>query len=403
MNNDTITPVAKWLMFLGVIGFIAIITVVSIFNRSTNVSEKVTSDLERDAWPVNVMTVEPQAFTKRIKARGIILPLEEAALSSEISARALTIMADLGDRVEKGQELIRLESSAYALNVEAAKAQVEQAQANDKLSAEHFMRLAKLAEAGHVSQEELDNASASAQGAKAVLNSALASFKMAQRNLNETSIRAPFAGQVSSRSISPGSMVSPGLPIITVVQDETMRLDLALTETDIKLVKVGLPVSIYTPVMPDRVFDGKVTRIGLAAQKSTGSFPVRVEIDNQDLELLSGMRCDAEIKLTTTDGVIVITRDHLVTRDKQDGVFIAQEEDGNQTAKFSVVKIQNTDGENVHIDSGMAAGQLLVVVGQQSLKDGSKLVITEKDGQLVKQEAAAPVPEEAPLPDNQEK
>ncbi len=365
---------------LVVIGLIILVVIIAVVNRMTGTFEKVDESLERDAWPVNLMTVKQQTFSERITASAILQPMETADLTSEVAAKVKQIKADLGDRVKKGRVMVRLDGSAYYLNLQAAKAQLAQAEAQQTLASDQYKRMKSLFAEGHISEQELDTAESNAKSTLAGQNSALAQLDIAKRNMGETTIRAPFSGRVSSRSVSPGNLVSPGVPIISLVQDDVMKVELALAENEIKRVKPDMTAEITVPSIPGKTFFGKVTRIGVAADRTAGSFPVRVEIENKEYELLGGMRCSVDIVLESIPDAVVVTRDHIIELNNQKAVFIAQKSNGNYKARFSPVEINGMDGQNIRLLSGVNPGDLLVVVGQQSLKDGSRINPVEIDG-----------------------
>ncbi len=384
MSDNHEHPNRKRLVVLGLGAVFVVLVIVAILNRTVSTSESLHGDLEREEWPVNVRTVKPELFVKRIIANGILRPMEESAMGAEVSAKIVSIEADLGDRVKKGQVLIRLDTSAYKLRLSSANAQYAEAKAGLKLATDQYERTKKLAEKNLISDEMMDQAAANLESSEARKSLTKAGRSLAMRNLRETSVRSPYDGRVSSRSGGPGELVSPGAPIITVVKDEVLKIDLALSELEIKQVSAGMPAMISLPAIPSKVFQGKVTRIGVAADRSSGSFPVRVEVDNADYELMSGMRAAIHIELKRYPDAIIVTRDNIVRVNDQDAVFVTEENEDKTVARTRLIETGERDGEKVRVVSGLSEGDLLIVVGQQSIKGGSRVSIVEKDGERVK-------------------
>jgi RND family efflux transporter MFP subunit len=384
MSDNHKHPNRRRLVVLGLGAVFVVLVIVAIINRAASTSESLRGDLERDQWPVNVRTVKPQLFIKRIIANGILRPMEESAMGAEVSAKIVSIEADLGDHVKKGQVLIRLDTSAYQLGLSSANAQYAEAKAGLELAADQYERTKKLAEKNLVSDEMMDQAAANLESSKARERLTKANQSLARRNLRETSVRSPYDGRVSSRSGGPGELVVPGVPIITVVKDEVLKIDLALSEMEIRQVSAGMPAIVSLPAIPSKVFQGKVTRIGVAADRGSGSFPVRVEVDNADYELMSGMRAAIHIELKRYPEAIVVTRDNIVRVSDQDAVFVTEENDTKTVARTRLIETLERDGEKVRVVSGLEKGDLLIVVGQQSIKGGSRVSIVEKDGERVK-------------------
>jgi len=377
----------KKLVILVLVCIFAALASIRAINKCSTQAETIDGEGVRENWPVNIINLKTTTFIEKIVSNGILSSLEQASLSCEVAAKVKTIRADLGDRVEKGKVLIGLDGSAYYLNLEAAKAQLAEARATAKFHNETYARKQTLAKAGHISKEELEQAEAAAKSGKAVVRTAKANLNIARRNMGETSIRAPFTGRISSRNVGPGEMVSPGVVLITVEMDHVMKVDLALSETEVKKVKAGMDVTIKIPAMPEKSFLGKITRIGVAADRSSGAFPVRVEIDNGDFELLSGMRANLEIELNKATDSIVLSRDIIVKKNGKDVVYIIGKDnkEGKAIAKEVPVIIANSSGQNMLISSGLKEGQQLIVVGQHSLKDNLPVVVIEVDGKPYKE------------------
>jgi RND family efflux transporter MFP subunit len=393
MANGTNSPGRRRLVVLGLVAlFVAALVAVAMLNRTLSTGEKLSGDIERDIWPVNVATVVPTAFVERIEQSGVLQPMEEANLNAEVSARVLAIRADLGDRVKKGQALVILDASAYQLAYDSAKAQRADTAVMAKLYREQYERAQKLAKQGHISQEELDMARSNAGSFAAKVDLAEAGYAAAARNRRETTIRAPFAGRVSARHASLGELVAPGTPVLTVVKDDVLKIDLDLAETDIGRVRIGLEAVVEVPSV-GREFAGTVTRIGAAANRASGAFPARVEIDNRNGGLLAGMRCNVAVELERVPEAIVVTRDEVVTKGEEQVVFVAESDAEGWRAVQRPVTLGNRDGQSVRVLTGLGEGDLLIVVGQNSVKDGSRLTLVERDGERVVQppaEAAVP-------------
>jgi len=381
----------KAVILIAVLIFI-IALIFAVINRTVSVSERLTGAVKRNAWPVDVQTLRPQEFVERVNASGVVEPSEEATLTAEVSARVVSIRADLGDTVRKGRTLVVLDSSNYRLAEKQAKAQLASAEAGNKLAQDNYVRAKKLAAQGHVTQAQLEEAETNANAAAASLMMARTAVQSARRNLGETVVRAPFAGRVSARLVSPGELVAPGTPVITVVKDATMRIDLALSEMEIKQVKPGMAAQVLVPALPDRTFDGEVTRVGVAADRASGGFPVQVEIDNADGELLAGMRATVSVVIDRVQGAVVVVRDQVVTVNGGDAVFVVNEDENGFFATAKPVTLGPRDGQRVLVLTGLQVGEQIVVVGHRSLVDGSRLEIVHRNGKRV-EPPATPTPE----------
>jgi len=380
------------LVVLVLLGVLAAAIAFAYYNRNVRVAEKLGGDRQREAWPVDVLTIEPELFVERITATGILQAQEEAVLTAEVSAKVRAIRADLGDKVHQGQALVVLDQATYALTRQSAAAELSAAKSAAKLADEDYERAKKLFAKGHISQAEMDQIRTQHEAATARRQLAEASFGLAARNLNETVIRAPFSGRVSARTASIGELAAPGTPILTLVKDTVLKIDLALSEMEVMRVQAGMPVELTLPALDDEEFTGRVTRVGVAADKASGSFPVRVELDNADGRLMAGMRCAAAVELARIPESIAIVRDQVVQLNGRQGAYVAVEAEGGYIAQARPLKLGSRDGERVLVEEGLSAGELLVVIGQRSINDGSKLQIVHRDGVRVEPPTAEAMP-----------
>ncbi|MHA1569347.1 MAG: efflux RND transporter periplasmic adaptor subunit [Alphaproteobacteria bacterium] len=381
------------LVLLVVGGLLVIGIVFAYFNRQMRVAEKLGGEETREVWPVDLREVVAEPFVERLLATGTLLPMEEATLTSEVAARVRSVRVDLGDAVRRGRVIAVLDPSNYRLAQESAAAQLAAAQTAAKLASDQYERAKKLAAAGHLSAVELDQARTNAESTAAQVQIAQAALNTAERNLRETIIRAPFTGHVSARHVSPGELASPGTPIVTVVKDSVLRIDVALAEDEVGRIQIGMTAQVTVTAAPGRDFTGRITRVGAAADRASGSFPVRVELDNSRGELLAGMRATVAIELSRQEGAIVVTRDHVVANNGGDAVFVAVEGSDGHVASLRPVVLGPRDGQRVLIREGLNEGDWLIVVGQRSVTEGSRLRIVHRNGEPVK---AAEPPAETP-------
>jgi len=382
-------------VLLLILVFLSAVAGFSVLNRRLTQVEKLAAVKKPDLWPVGVQTVQPQPFIERIVADNMLEPMERAALTAEVSARVQAIQADLGDRVRQGQALIVLDPTAYQLALDNAQAGLAAARVQVRQARDDFERVRRLAEKDLATREEFDRARTAMNTAEANEQMAGAALDTARRARNETVIRAPFNGRVSSRSISLGELASPGAPLMEIVKDDLMRVDLALSEREIGLVRPGMEAIVRLPAQPDRQWTGRVTRIGVAADTASGSYPVRVEVNNPEGALLAGMRAAVEVELRRVPDAVVVIRDQVIAREGRDAAFVVVEKEGKTLVEARPLTLGARDGQHLHVLEGLQAGELLVVVGQHSLGDGSEVAIVEKDGVSTAPEAtpsAAPAP-----------
>jgi membrane fusion protein, multidrug efflux system len=358
---------------------IAMITAFAMYNRAMRNDETIISKLEVKAWPVDARTVSRGDAEDTFLATGTLRAEQESTISAEVAARVVKVEKDLGDPVKKGQAILRLDAQAYALSRKQAKAQADSAEAARDQAVKDFQRAEKLLAKDLISSSEFEQLRLAKQTAVGSYQAAKAQASQASRNLAEAVIRAPFAGHISKRHVEVGTLVSPGQPVVTVVQKAQLKMNLGLSEHRIAKVTQGSKVKVRVPALDHRDFEGHVSRIGVAADSATGAFPVEVIVPATDPKLMPGMSAKASIQLAAYDSVISLPSDVVLTDEKGDYVFAVV--DGKGVKK--PVKLGPTVGSDVIIEQGISEGDRVVVIGHRNLTDGVDISLVHLDGKRI--------------------
>jgi RND family efflux transporter MFP subunit len=206
--------------------------------RSASASQSVPSEV--DPLPVAYQTV---AFTDagEIEARypALITARRESALGFEAGGRIAEIGVDVGDRVEEGAELARLDTRALDANLAAARADVAAADARADLAELTLERQRQLVEQGHISPQRLDEAAADARAARAQAAAAQAQADTLSVRIDLATITAPFSGVVTARMADEGAIAAPGAPVLSLIEDSALELRAGLPERDAADLVVG--------------------------------------------------------------------------------------------------------------------------------------------------------------------
>jgi HlyD family secretion protein len=262
---------------------------------------------------------------------GTVKTRRRAALSPEIGGRVEALSAREGDRVSKGQLLMRISDDDYRAQVDLSKQALEASRAREReacLAADQaerdLDRYVHLAAEEIVSAEILDQVRSRRDGsvarcdaARSGVDQATAALQVARVNLAKTSLRAPFDGVVTEVSTELGEWITPsppGLPIppvIEILDPAAIYIEAPLDEVDVGKVEVGLPVRITLDAFPDQAFMGTLSRVAPFVRDELDqnrTFDVEVEFDDGDFAatLLPGASADVEVILDARDDVLRI-------------------------------------------------------------------------------------------------
>ena len=307
--------------------------------------------------PVTVTTqlVRPQAWSDSVEALGTVRARESITVTAKVSEIVQQVHFDSGDIVAKGAPLVTLSGQAQQAALAEAQAAANEA---EKL----YNRQNELATQQLIARSALDTQSAARDVAQA---------RVAQihAQLGDRVIRAPFAGVLGIRQVSPGSLVTPGTAIATL--DDTVRVyvDFPVPETLLAQLAPGLHVSGHSEAWPDRRFDGVVSTVDARIDEATRSVTVRADFPNTDRALRPGMLL--EITLQRPQRQALLVPEIAIVQVGTDS-FVYRVNDGS--VERADVEVGGRRDGLAEITQGVKAGDRIVVDGTVKLHPGSKVV-----------------------------
>ncbi|MGA0334293.1 MAG: efflux RND transporter periplasmic adaptor subunit [Kiritimatiellia bacterium] len=359
---------------------------------SRNRSTRERSDRQRPV-PVEVADIlrgpieEKRVFTGSLEASAVL------TLSSKVSGRVAKVHADLSDPVQRDQILVELEPQQFEQDLaralaELAVAQAQMTEARNRLdiSKRERERMQQLRERGISSVAAEDAAeseflirSAAMAVAEAQLNAARAEVNSAELHLEETRIRARwFEGDddrvLAARSVEEGDTVSPGEPLLRILEIQPLRAVIFVPEKDYGRLSVGQSVLLRTDAWPNREFPARISRISPVFREESRQARVEISTGNPDQDLKPGMFVRAQIVLDHLDDAVQVPEAALTRRGNVDGVFLVDPD--TREAHWQVVTPGIRDGARVQIVHPEIEGRV-VTLGQQLIDEGSTLLIPE--------------------------
>ncbi|MFM4935108.1 efflux RND transporter periplasmic adaptor subunit [Aeromonas veronii] len=329
-------------------------------------------------FPVTAMVTKAQDWVPTIEAIGFIEPNQGVTLSTELAGTIDAITFESGKPVKADQLLLSLDSTVERANLRASQAKLPAAKAK-------FDRFQNLYKTSSISKEQLDEAEAAYRSLEADIESLKATI--ARRE-----VRAPFSGVVGLRNVFLGQYLQPGTDIVRLEDTSVMRLRFTVPQTDISKIKLGQTIKINVDAYPQTQFDGHITAIEPAVNFQSGLIQIQADIPNNDGQLRSGMFARASIILPTVKDQIVIPQSAISFTLYGQNVYVLKEgeetdKEGNKVkvlrAKQVVVKAGERRGNDVHVLSGIQAGDQIVLSGQVRLSNDTKVHVVENDALAV--------------------
>jgi len=268
-------------------------------------------------------------LTLTVSANGTLQPVRSVNIGSELSGTVREVLVDVNDRVQRGQVLVVLDTAKLQDQVNSARAALASAQAQvvqaDASAREAQAQLARLEELARLSggkmpsaaeldaaRATLERAQAAQATARATVEQARAALSTNETNLAKASIRSPIHGVVLARNVDPGNAVAASLQavtLLTIAQDlRRLKLDVAVDEADVGVVREGLPATFTVSAYPRRRYPATVGRVAFGATKTDNvvTYTATLDVDNQDLSLRPGMTATANIRAVERKDVLLV-------------------------------------------------------------------------------------------------
>ncbi len=323
---------------------------------------------ETAARPVVTTTVAERTWHETIDLTAEIAPWAAVTVAAETSGRVLTLPVDHGDRVTAGDPVAHLDTANAQAEVYQARARRQSAEASLAQAQRDLDRGRTLDNGGIISAGELDRLTVTLETAEAALQEAAAALTVADERLADTVVRAPFEGVVSERMVEIGSWVTPGSPVVRLVDRDRLKARASASQGDRVRLDVGAAVTVRADALSDTTFEGRIRFLGQEADLTTGTYLVEVEVPaagpNGAL-LLPGMQGVMTAVLAIRSD-LVIPRSAVLSTRAGASVFVV--EDG--VARRREVTVESVGPGEVAVGQGLSAGDLLVVQGQHRLADG---------------------------------
>lgn len=327
--------------------------------------------------PVRTVTVAKRDAAVPVTLTGTIGARDEAPLAFRLSGRMIDRRVNLGDRVQAGQLIARLEPQNEQNALRSARANLTAAQGQLINARASLQRREPLAARGAVSLAELDQAREAFQTAKAQVDAAEAQVKFAQDQLGFTELRADTAGVVTAVGAEPGEVVAAGRMVVTLARQGGRDAVFDVPGQLMRAAPRDAPVTVSLIDDPGITATGRVREVSPQADPVTRTFRVRVGLPDPPAAMRLGSTVTGRVDLPS-EAVIDVPASALITSNRQPTVWVV--DPATSTVALRPVDVLRFDPDAVVVAKGLAPGDIVVTAGVQALYPGQKVRLLDSPG-----------------------
>jgi RND family efflux transporter MFP subunit len=321
-----------------------------------------------------------------LEISGTLAPRTRVGVKPKLPGRLERVLVDIGDRVTAGQVVATLDRRELDAQVDAAEAAIavaqaaiESAEASLSNAVTEHTRAQTLYEGGAVPRQQLDAAETAKRAATAQRNLAQANLAQAQAALRrarevqrDATLTAPVDGVIVERNYDAGAI--PGdLAVVVVADIRQLKLEAGVSELQAGRLRTGLTAAVAVQAKPGEQFSGQLVAIAPEVDARNRHFQIEVRVDNSKSTLLAGMYAAATIVLQAVDRAVTVPREAVTTQNGQRVVFKIEGD------KITAVEVSEglSDGRQVQIVAGLAAGDQVLADARRQLPAGSRVKAVE--------------------------
>ena len=299
---------------------------------------------------------------------GSLQPEKRADLRAEVSAVVLQVLKDNGDKVRKGDLLVRLDDTAIRDALNSTEEAKRAAQQSFDQSERQLERLKTLTSSGAVSQQAMEDAEIRRNNAQSDLVAASTRVVQARQQLERTEVRAPFDGVVSSREVSNGDTAQVGKALLKVIDPRSVRFEGFIPADQSAQIQPGLPVQFRISGHGDQLFNGKIQRVNPLANAVTRQVGVTVSVEWEKIPVVAGLYAEGHVQSSTRDSLLVPVSALVIEGDKN---FVWIAKDKVLTKKEIKLGARDMRTGALEVISGVTASEQILSHPSSGLVDGA--------------------------------
>jgi RND family efflux transporter MFP subunit len=325
---------------------------------------------------IRTITLTEPASGRMRRFSGVVEAADSSSVSFEVPGNVREVNVDVGERISKGQVLAVLDERTFQLNVKAAQADVGRAEVELRDALSDLERLQRIAgqDRGAISQRSLDQAEARYGSARNNLSYNISRQNLVKRDLERAVLRAPFDGVISKRYVDPFQQVALGQKLFDLHMEGAMEAAVSVPESEIEYIYLGLPGEVRFPAIPEQVHKGIVTEVSKVAG-GANAFPVKVTIEADNPRIRPGITAEVILLLgdEQDETAYLIPIEALAPGGSESKSYVFVFDPETSTVKKTAIESGSFRANNIVVNKGLRAGDIIAAAGVSFLRDGQKV------------------------------
>ena len=314
---------------------------------------------EVPAVPVEAATVGTGEIAAFYTGTASLEAEEEALVVAKTGGVVMEVLTEEGRYVEEGQALARIDDERLKLELSRAEAALARLK-------QEYERNEELFQKSLISAVEYERI-------KSDYETQLAARDLAQLEVAYATVRAPFSGIVSERLIKKGNMVATHAPTFRLTDFDPLLAVMHVPERELNKLRTGQRAELRLDALYGEVFPGVIKRISPIVDPTTGTFKVTIEVRDRSRQLKPGMFGRIRIVYDTREDVLLVPKEAILAEDDESAVYVVRD----SLAYRQVVETGYSNDAQTEVISGIAAGDVVIITGQNSLRDSSKVEVID--------------------------
>ena len=316
----------------------------------------------------NVATAAMSELNAGPAISGQLAPAREAVLRAQVGGSIVTLTVDKGQNVRAGQVIAKISARDLAVAMDSAQAAMKSSENALTVAQSEQARTASLVKGGALAARDLEQANNMVSAAEAQVAAAKARQRSVWQQLDDTNVKAPFAGVVSDRPAHQGDVVSPGTPILTIIDPSSMRLEALVRADEISQVRMGAVVLFRVRGYPSQVFTGRVDRLSPTADPVTRQVTIFVRIPNTGGKLIAGLFAEGRVNSESRQAIVIPAS---AVDETGPTPTVTRITNGKAERVIVTLGLRQSDTEAIEITNGLSAGDVVILGSSKAVTPGT--------------------------------